>query len=56
LPAYRCSDVGLSCPYVTDASSVEELMKKIREHAKKAHGLKKIAPEMEGKINKAIRR
>jgi len=38
----RCRDVGVDCDAVIRAKTEEELMRKVAEHAKKAHGMSKI--------------
>ena len=34
---FKCSDMGISCPYVAKAESETELMKDIGVHAKSVH-------------------
>lgn len=36
---FRCSDVGVVCRKVTTAENAEELVAKVAEHAKRAHGV-----------------
>ena len=38
----KCSDVGVACDFEARAETVEELLKKVREHAQKDHGFKDI--------------
>jgi len=51
----RCRDVGVDCDAVIRAKTEEELMKKVAEHAKKAHGMSKIPPELAKKVKAAIK-
>lgn len=50
----RCSDVGLDCDAVIRAETEGELMKKVAEHAKDAHGMTEISPETVAKVKAAI--
>ena len=36
---FRCQDVGVACRSTTTAENTDELIAKVREHAKKAHGV-----------------
>jgi predicted small metal-binding protein len=36
---FRCEDVGVACGAVTDAGSPEELLGKVQDHARSAHGV-----------------
>jgi predicted small metal-binding protein len=36
---FRCRDVGVECKAVTTADTAEELVAKVAEHAKRAHGV-----------------
>jgi len=36
---FRCEDVGVACKAATKAETKEELLAKVAEHAKKAHGV-----------------
>lgn len=36
---FRCEDVGVVCRAVTRAASKEELLAKVADHAKRAHGV-----------------
>jgi predicted small metal-binding protein len=47
----------MDCPFEASAANDEELMKKIAEHAEKAHNMKPPFPEdMMKKIKKAIKK
>jgi predicted small metal-binding protein len=50
-----CRDVGVDCDFKTTGKTVEEVMKAAAEHAKKAHGMTSIPPEMVAKVQAAIR-
>ncbi|MFB0569124.1 MAG: DUF1059 domain-containing protein, partial [Nitrososphaeria archaeon] len=46
----RCRDVGVDCDGVIRAETEEELMGKVAEHAKTAHGITEISPELAAKV------
>lgn len=52
---FACKDVGLQCDFVSEASSREELMPKIMEHAKNAHGMTEIPEDLKNKVVGAIK-
>ncbi len=45
----------MSCDWEASASSVDELMKKIAEHAKEAHGITEIPQDLAEKVKSAIK-
>jgi predicted small metal-binding protein len=56
MPSFKCKDIGMQCPFEAKANTRAELMKKITEHAAKAHNMKApFPPDMTEKINKAIK-
>ena len=50
-----CRDVGVDCDWSATAANEDELMKKIREHAKDGHGFDPIPDEHLAKIKASIR-
>ena len=50
----KCSDVGVDCDWSASAKTEEDLMKKIREHAKD-HGFDNIPPELLSKVKASIK-
>lgn len=51
-----CADVGVpECGWSASANTEEELMVKVREHAKAGHGHNTIPDELLSKIKSAIR-
>ena len=50
----KCSDVGVDCDWSATAKTEEELMKKIKEHAKK-HGYNDIPKELVTKVKSSIK-
>ncbi len=51
----RCGDLMPGCSAVMEGKDVAEVMAKGAEHAKKAHGLATIPPEMVAKVQAAIK-
>jgi predicted small metal-binding protein len=52
----RCADVGMKdCNFVTQGKDDAEVMKKAGEHARSAHKMSSISPELEKKVRAAIR-
>jgi len=55
IPSSKCKDIGMSCGFEAIARTEGESMKKIAEHASKAHNMKTIHPDVMGKVKKAIK-
>lgn len=51
----RCRDVGFDCPGVIRAETEEQAMKLAAEHAKSAHGVKEVTPQIAAKVKSAMR-
>jgi predicted small metal-binding protein len=51
----RCNDVIPGCSTVIEGKDEKEVMTKAAEHAKSAHNMPTITPEVASKIQKAIR-
>ncbi|MEL9914653.1 MAG: DUF1059 domain-containing protein, partial [Thermoplasmatales archaeon] len=54
--SFKCADIGMNCGFETKASTKEELMPLIAEHAKTAHNMSEIPPDVMEKVNKAIKK
>lgn len=50
-----CKDVGVDCAFKAVGNTVEEVMQVCAQHAKQAHGMDAIPPEMVAKVQAAIR-
>ena len=55
MKAMHCDDLMKGCGFVARGATEEEVMKKAAEHAKTAHGMDKITPEIAQKVKAAIR-
>jgi len=51
----RCRDLGYDCERVIKAKTEEEALKLAAGHAKKAHGLKEVTPEIVEKIKSVMK-
>jgi predicted small metal-binding protein len=51
----RCGDLMPGCNAVIEGRDEAEVMKKGAEHAKQAHGLSSIPPDMAKKVQAAIK-
>lgn len=56
LLSFKCRDIGMKCDFGATAKTQDELMKKIAEHARKAHNMKTIPPDVMEKVKKAIKK
>jgi len=56
MPSFKCKDIGMSCAFETTAKTEDELMKRITEHAGKAHNMKTIPADVMSKVKKAIKK
>lgn len=51
----RCRDIGMECDHVIRGETVEEVMQKGAEHAKKDHGMAEIPADVAAKVQAAIK-
>lgn len=51
---FRCADLGFKCDWVAKAQNENELMKSIKEHARKCHDLNEISKEIAEKVKSVI--
>jgi len=47
---FCCTDLGIGCNWEASAETVEDLLKKVAEHARTAHGMKELNESMRLKI------
>lgn len=52
---YTCRDVGVDCDWRVRGETSDEVMRKIREHARTTHRMEKIPADLEPKVWAAIR-
>lgn len=51
----RCGDLMPGCKTVVEGKDEAEVMARAAEHAKSAHGLEQIPPELAGQVRSAIK-
>jgi predicted small metal-binding protein len=51
---FRCRDVVPGCPYVTREEDEEMLFEQISTHAREAHGMDEVPPEVADTIRRVI--
>jgi len=51
-----CKDVGTDCSFKAEAETEEELLKKVAQHAKEAHGMTTVDAATLAKVKSAIKR
>ena len=52
---FACKDAGFECAFSAEAATTEELMPKIVEHARAAHGMETIQVDVKAKEAAGIR-
>ena len=50
-----CRDVGVDCDFKARGSSEEEIIQKCAEHARSAHGMNELSPELQQKVRSGMR-
>ena len=51
---FRCGDVVLGCEWVTQNEDDQALFSDIQSHAREAHGMDEVPPEVVDRINEVI--
>ena len=51
----HCSDLGMSCNFQARGETEQEVMQKAAEHAKSAHEINEITPDLAAQVRSAIR-
>ena len=50
-----CRDVGVDCDFKATGETVDDIMRQAAAHAKSAHGIDEIPPELAAMVQSAIR-
>jgi predicted small metal-binding protein len=50
-----CRDVGMDCDFEARGETEQEVLRKCAEHARSAHGMEQIPPEVAAKVKAAMR-
>ena len=53
--AISCRDVGVDCDFEARGETAEEVMRKCAEHAREAHGMTEIPPELSAQVAGAMK-
>ena len=51
---FKCGDVVLGCAWETRSDDEQELLEEIQTHARDAHGMDEVPPEVADKIREVI--
>jgi predicted small metal-binding protein len=51
---FKCGDVVLGCQWVARSEDEEELLEEIQSHAREAHGMDEVPPEVVDAIHAVI--
>jgi predicted small metal-binding protein len=51
----NCRDVGVDCDFVARGANEDDVLQQCAEHARTAHGMNEITPELATKVRAAIR-
>jgi len=51
----NCRDVGVDCDFVARGETEQEVLDQCSEHARTAHGMNEIPPELAAKVRSSIR-
>jgi predicted small metal-binding protein len=52
---FACKDIGMNCGFKAKAKTEEELLTQIAKHAKEAHNMNEISPEVMQKVKASIK-
>jgi predicted small metal-binding protein len=50
----KCRDVGIDCDFEARGANEQEILQKAAEHAKSAHNIEQISPELASKVRSVI--
>ncbi len=55
MKTFACKDVGVDCDWKTQGRDEEEVVRNVREHADKEHGIKEMSDDLLRKVKARIR-
>lgn len=55
MPSFKCKDIGMECGFEAEAPTKDALVQMVAEHAGKAHGIAEISPDLQAKVEGAIK-
>ena len=50
----RCREVGVDCDFEARGQNEDEILRQCADHARSAHGMTEIPPELAAKVRSAI--
>ena len=50
----RCREVGVDCDFEARGQNEDEILRQCADHARSAHGMTEIPPELASKVRSAI--
>jgi len=53
--SFKCSDAGMDCGFEAKGESEQELMGQVAQHAKEAHGIEQVSPELAATVRGKIK-
>ncbi len=53
--AFGCSSLGFPCEWATRGSTPQEIVERVREHARCAHKMTDLSPDVIQRVESAIR-
>jgi predicted small metal-binding protein len=51
----NCRDVGVDCDFIAHGTTEQEVLQQCAEHARTAHGMHELTPELVAKVRAAVR-
>jgi predicted small metal-binding protein len=55
MASFKCADIGMQCGFaISGGSSKEEVLQEAQVHARMAHGMSTIPPDVGAKVSAAI--
>lgn len=51
----KCRDLGFDCDAEVRAESTEKVLEMVAQHAKEAHDIEKVTPELVEKVHKVMK-
>jgi predicted small metal-binding protein len=54
IATFRCADIGMNCAYTIIGKDEDEIIRNIKNHARRIHGLSKFPPAMTKKIEAGL--
>jgi predicted small metal-binding protein len=56
MASFMCKDIGIDCPFETQATTHQELMKKFIDHAESAHNMHVLSADIIFRVQNAFKK